>query len=129
VSAWTATIAGDTLPFEKASWTRWIVSTVGALLGSASSPLCAVCSLNAGTANASSTPPASTVARSGCFKVGLRIALHSRLPPASFRKRCTKGIRPLSTRGPSFESRAGRTVKEPSIAIPTTIIVAIPNDR
>jgi hypothetical protein len=42
VSASTATIAGATLPFEKASWMRWIVSTVGAFLGSASSPLCEV---------------------------------------------------------------------------------------
>ena len=40
------------------------------------------------------------------------------------RRRCTNGIRPFSTRSPSFESTAGRTVSEPSIATATTIIVA-----
>jgi hypothetical protein len=34
----------------------------------------------------------------------------------------------LSTRSPSFESSADSTVSEPSIATPTTIIVAIEND-
>ena len=38
-------------------------------------------------------------------------------------------MRPFSTRSPSFESSAGSTVSEPSIATPTTIIVAIPNER
>ena len=35
------------------------------------------------------------------------------------------GMRPLSTRSPSFESRAGRTVSEPIIATPTTRIVPV----
>ena len=124
-----ATIAGETLPLEKASSTRWIVFTVGALFGSASRPLCDVCSLNAGSANTSSRPTAIAAAARGCASVGLRIAFHSRLPAASFRKRCTNGIRPLSTRGPSFARSAGRTVSEPSMATPTTMIVAIPNER
>ena len=38
-------------------------------------------------------------------------------------------MRPRSTRSPSFDSRAGSTVRDPSIAIPTTIIVATPNER
>jgi len=124
-----ATIAGAATPFEKASSMRWIVGTVGALFGSASRPLCAVCRWNTGSASTISTPPASAAAATGCARVGLRIAFQKRLPPASFRSRCTNGIRPLSTRGPSFDSRAGSTVSEPSIATPTTIIVAIPNER
>ena len=39
------------------------------------------------------------------------------------------GIRPRLTLSPSRESSAGRTVREPSIATATTIIVAIPNER
>jgi hypothetical protein len=108
---------------------RWIVSTVGAFLGSASNPLCAVCSWKAGSASATSRPPARTIAATGCFSAGVRIARHSRLPSASFRNRCTNGMRPLSTRGPSLESSAGSTVSDPSTATPTTIIVAIPNER
>ena len=37
-------------------------------------------------------------------------------------------MRPRSTRSPSFESSAGRTVSEPSTAIATTMIVATPNE-
>ena len=57
-----------------------------------------------------------------------RTAPQKRLSPLSCRSRCTNGIAPFSTRSPSFESSAGRTVSEPSTAIATTIIVPIAND-
>ena len=37
-------------------------------------------------------------------------------------------MRPFSTLSPSFDSTAGSTVREPSIAIATTVIVATAND-
>jgi hypothetical protein len=37
----------------------------------------------------------------------------------------SNGARPLSIFGPSFDSRAGRTVIDPSIAIATTTIVPV----
>ena len=40
----------------------------------------------------------------------------------------TNGIRPFSTRSPSFESTAGRTVREPIIATATTSIVPTEKD-
>ena len=36
---------------------------------------------------------------------------------------------PFSTRSPSFDSSAGSTVSEPSMAMPTTIMVAMPKPR
>ena len=44
------------------------------------------------------------------------------------RSRPSSGIRPFSTRSPSFDSTAGSTVSDPTIATATTIIVAIEND-
>ena len=44
------------------------------------------------------------------------------------RRRWTNGIRPFSTRSPSFESTAGRTVREPIIATRTTSIVPTEKD-
>ena len=65
----------------------------------------------------------------GCRRTGSRIAPQKRLPsPLSRRSRCRNGIRPFSTRSPSFESTAGSTVSEPIIATATTIIVPIAND-
>ncbi len=51
-----------------------------------------------------------------------------RLSPLERRSRPTNGMRPFSTRSPSFESSAGNTVSDPSIATPTTSIVATPNE-
>ena len=66
-------------------------------------------------------PPRST----GCRSAGVRIADQTRFSPRSRRRRPMNGMRPFSTRSPSFESSAGSTVSEPSIATATTIIVAI----
>ena len=44
------------------------------------------------------------------------------------RRRPTNGIRPFSTRSPSFDRIAGSTVSEPSIATATTIIVPTEKD-
>ncbi len=43
--------------------------------------------------------------------------------PAALCRRARKGIRPLSMRGPSHARIAGSTVREATIAIPTTRIV------
>ena len=56
------------------------------------------------------------------------IAPQMRPSPSSRRNRCTNGTRSRSTLSPSFESNAGRTVSDPSIATATTVIVAAPND-
>jgi hypothetical protein len=60
---------------------------------------------------------------------GVRILFQNRFSPLSRRSRCRNGIFPFSTRSPSFDSSAGSTVSEPSIAMPTTIMVAIPKPR
>ena len=59
----------------------------------------------------------------------MRIADQKRFSPLSRRSRCRNGILPFSILSPSRDISAGRTVSEPSIATPTTIIVAMPNDR
>ena len=61
-------------------------------------------------------------------------AVEDRRPRRATRRRrggagdATNGTRPFSTRSPSFESTAGRTVSEPSIATATTRIVPTAND-
>ena len=89
---------------------------------------CAVCSWNAGTASATSSPPASKAERSGRRSTRSMIAPQIRPSPSSRRNRWTNGTRPRSTLSPSFESSAGNTVSEPSIATATTVIVATPNE-
>ena len=65
---------------------------------------------------------------SGRRRTRSRMAPHTRDSPSLRRRRCTNGMRPFSTRSPSFDSSAGSTVSEPIIAIATTIIVPIEND-
>ena len=77
-----------------------------------------------GTASASSTAPRRPPRRPGGGGRG-----RGSRPRCGSRRSCggggrTNGIRPFSTLSPSFESTAGRTVSEPSIATATTIIVA-----
>ena len=56
------------------------------------------------------------------------MAPQKRLSPPVRRRRPRNGIRPFSTLSPSFESSAGSTVSEPSIATATTIIVPTEKD-
>ena len=56
------------------------------------------------------------------------IAPQIRPSPPLRPSRPTSGTRSRLTLPPSFESNAGRTLSEPSIAIATTIIVATPNE-
>ena len=123
-----ATIAGSAPPGND-FWIFWIVPTVAMPFGSASSPVCAVWMWSAGNASTTSTAADATAETSGCFRAGVRIADQKRFSPLGRRSRLRNGMRPFSTRSPSFESSAGSTVSEPSIATATTIIVAIPNDR
>ena len=88
----------------------------------------AVWSWTAGTARATSTPAARAADRAGRRSTRSMIAPQKRPSPSSRRNRCTNGTRSRSTLSPSFESNAGRTVSEPSIATATTVIVAAPND-
>ena len=124
-----ATIAGERSPFENAFSIFFIVPTVGALFGIASNPLCAVWSCRTGAASTSRTPPEIAAATTGRRKTGVRIAFQNRFSPLSRRSRCRNGILPFSTLSPRRDSRAGNTVSEPSIAMPTTIIVAMPKPR
>jgi hypothetical protein len=130
MSALIATWLWLTSPSEKAALTFLIVPTVGALFGNAFMPLCAVCRWRTGSAISTSAPPATAAAMPGRRIAGSRIFFHTRFSPLSSRRsRCRKGILPFSTRSPSFERSAGSTVSEPSIAMPTTIIVAMPKPR
>ena len=107
----------------------WKDLSSGWLFGSASSPLSAVWRWSAGSARTTSTAAEATAEITGWRRTGFRIAPQKRLPsPLSRRSRCRNGIRPFSTRSPSFESIAGSTVSEPIMAMPTTIIVPIAND-
>ena len=81
-----------------------------------------------GSAITISTAAAAAAEIAGWRSAGVNTADQKRFSPLGRRSRRMNGIRPFSTRSPSFESTAGRTVSEPSIAIPTTTIVAIPND-
>lgn len=125
-AALTTTSAGAGLPGKAAS-IRWEVTTSGVPLGCDCSKVrLAVCMVTSGAASASSRPAASTAAASGKRSTGVRTAFQIRLP--LFRSfafsLCRNGTRPLSTRSPSIDSRAGSTVSEPSTAVITTTMVA-----
>ncbi len=96
--------------------------------GSASKPDCEVCRLSAGNASATSTAVAASAETSGRRSTRSSTAVHRRLSPSSRFSRQISGTRTLSTRSPSHESIAGRTVSEPIIATATTIIVPIAKD-
>ena len=85
-----------------------------------------VCSENAGIAIAMSSAADTAAESAGRRSTRSSTKLQTRPPcPASLRRRCRNGIRPLSTRSPSFDSSAGSTVSEPTIAIATTITVPV----
>ena len=84
--------------------------------------------VSAGIAMATSTAVAAAAEITGRRRTRSRIAPHTRGSPSSRFSRQTSGTRTLSTRSPSQDSIAGRTVSEPSIATATTIIVPTAND-
>ena len=99
-------------PPGNASSMTWKACSSGWLFGSASSPLSAVWRCSAGSASTISTAAEATVEITGWRRTGRRIAPQKRLPsPLSRRSRCRNGIRPFSTRSPSFES-IGRQHRE-----------------
>jgi hypothetical protein len=72
---------------------------------------------------------ASTSDSTGRLRTRSTIAAQSPPSPRSaLLMRRLNGTRPHSTRSPSFESTAGRTVSEPSTAIATTTIVPVANE-
>ena len=92
-------------------------------------PDCAVCRWSTGTAIASSTAADPAAAITGWRSAGVSSFDHTRFSPLGRRSRPRNGMRPFSTRSPSFDRSAGSTVSEPSIAIATTMIVPTPNER
>src|ERR671937_358410 len=79
--------------------------------GYVSGPGCTIRSPSAGAASASSTPPATNTESTGRRRTRSTIAPQTRPSPLPRRRMC--GTRSRSTRSPSFESSAGRTVSEP----------------
>ena len=90
--------------------------------GSCSMPEDAVCMPSAGIDSATRRPVASTAATSGRRITGRRMADHTRDSVRRCMRLPRNGIRPRSTPSPTFESMAGSTVIDPSIAIATTMI-------
>ncbi len=104
--------------------------------GIASRPLSAGWMDRAGSAMTTSTAVAAIVEITGWRRTGLRMAPQKREPscPASARA-ASRRARPLRngmwvrcTRSPSHASIAGRTVRDPMTATPTTIMEPIAND-
>ena len=91
--------------------------------GSVSMPGSAVCMLNAGIARATRKPPATISDTSGRRMTRSITAPQTRDSRPARLRLPMKGTRPFSTRSPSFESTAGRTVSEPITATATTRIV------
>ena len=123
-SALTTTPAAAFSPGNAAVRRSYVLMT-GVSFGIASMPALAVCMPSAGMVSATSTPAESTAATFGRRSTRSRIAVHMRDSVRLARRLPRNGMRPLSMRSPSFESRAGSTVSEPSIATPTTTIVPV----
>ena len=122
LGAWTTTSAGVGAP-GNAAITCLYVCTIGSSFGMSVKLGSFVCIPKSGNAAATSNPAASAVET-----IGLRNTRSSTYPqkrdsPAACFRRPKNGTRPRSTRSPSFESAAGRTVSEPTTAQSTTSIV------
>src|SRR3954447_11813357 len=85
---------------------------IGRSCGSWSTPLVTIFICSAGIASATSSPPATTAASAGRRMTPLVTAVQTRDCPAGRRRRASSRPRPFSTRSPSHESMAGRTVSE-----------------
>ena len=126
-SALTTTVEPAASP-GNASVIRSYVLTTGIVRGMSSGPVTTVCRPNAGTERATRTPPAATSETTGCRMTPSTTRAQAERPPRRPTIRCRNGIRPFSTRSPSAERTAGRTVIEANSATPTTVIVATANE-
>ena len=87
-----------------------------------------VCIPTAGSARATSSPPATSAESSGRASTRSSTRDHRPVLETLVLMRPTKGTRPFSTRSPSFDSSAGSTVSEPITATATTMIVPVANE-
>ena len=94
--------------------------------GSESVPESAVCRPSVGAAIASRSAVAAIAATSGRRRETRSTAFQTRDWPSARFMRHSSGTLPLSMRSPSQLSIAGMTVREPSIAAATTMIVPRP---
>lgn len=78
---------------------------------------------------ATSRPVASDAASAGRRSTASSTRDQARPRAPERLRRPMSGTRPRLIRSPSDESRAGRTVTEPSIETPTTMIVPVANDE
>ena len=123
-SALTTTLSAAFSP-GNAAVRRSNVLMTGVSFGIASTPALAVCMPSAGMARATSTPAERVAATFGWRSTPLSTTVHMRDSSRLAMRLPRNGMRPLSMRSPSFESMAGSTVSEPSIATPTTTIVPV----
>ena len=105
--------------------TALYVFTIGSSRGMSVKLGSFVCIDSTGDAAASSTAPVSANATAGRRRTRSRTKLQKRDSPAACLRFPTYGMRPRSTRSPSFDSIAGRTVSDPSTEAATTSIVPI----
>ena len=123
-SAFTTTWAVFFAP-GNASVRRLYVFITGVFCGMALVPEFAVCRPSAGIDRATRRPPEIRAAASGRLRTRSSIQDQTRDSERAAMRLPRNGIRPRSTLSPSFDSIAGRTVSEPSIATPTTRIVPV----
>ena len=93
--------------------------------GSVSTPGSWLFMPNAGIARATSSPPARTSDTTGRRITRSITAPQARDSRPARLRLPMKGTRPFSTLSPSFESTAGSTVSEPTMATATTRIVPV----
>ncbi len=123
-AACTTTSAGVGAP-GKAATAALYVFTIGSSRGMSVKLGSFVCMPRTGVAAATRSPPARTSESTGRRSTRSRTKPQKRDSPAACFFLPTSGIRPRSTRSPSFASIAGRTVTDPMTAERTTSIVPI----
>ena len=129
-NTWTTTCAGSG-PVGNASVIRSYATAIGVPGACCSTVNCSVFIVVAGSASRISPPTPRATAVRGRVVTGFRTVPTQRPPrpdPARAGRRSAvrahSAGRPRSTRSPSSESTAGRTVTDPSIATSTTVMVA-----
>ena len=125
--ALTTTVAGW-LSLGNAAWMRSYVRITCRSRGNVSKPGTAVWMRSAGTASATSRPLEMSTETSGRVSTTSTTRDHGEACASRPLSRPTNGRWPLSTRSPSHERTAGRTVTEPIIETATTTIVPVAND-
>ena len=110
------TFAGNAFPGNSCCMRSYVLTTAS-FCGNVSGPGVAMCICSAGIASATSKPPANDGGEQRPAQDARRRS-HPRRHPRGLlrRRRRTSGTCSRSTRSPSFDSSAGRTVSEPSIA-------------